>query len=468
MKLKPYSEYKDTGIPWIDMIPSHWACLPNRAIFREIKSQGHVDEPLLSVTIGRGVIRQADLLADTSKKDSSNLDKSKYKLVTYGDIAYNKMRAWQGAIGVSRYRGIVSPAYIVVRPRPSHKPEYFHFLMRTPAFATEAERWSYGITSDQWSLRPEHFKMIYCCVPPPEEQDLIVSFLRQVDRSISRFIHNKRRLIELLHQQKQVIINSAVTRGLNPDFRLKSSGIEWLGDVPEHWEVVPIKRAFSIMRYGTSKSAGDEGEFRVLTMGNIKDGDVHVRNCGRIDSVASELILEEGDLLFNRTNSQELVGKVGLFKGTRYDKVTIASYLVLMRVNDNAISEYMNYLLNSPDVLSFARQNAVPSLHQSNLNPTRYGRLLIPLPGKGEQELILKYIEENFIILNSTISHAQRQIDLIREYRTRLIADVVTGKVDVRAIPVEAIPEEESLEEFVQSEEIEEALDIEEAQHAND
>ena len=118
-KLKPYPSYKDSGTPWLGKIPSHWDCLPHRAIFEEIKDQGHINEPLLSVTISKGVIRQSDLLENSSKKDSSNLDKSKYKLVRPGDFAYNKMRCWQGAIGLSRYQGIVSPAYIVVRSRDS-------------------------------------------------------------------------------------------------------------------------------------------------------------------------------------------------------------------------------------------------------------------------------------------------------------------------------------------------------------
>lgn len=167
--LKPYPAYKDSGVPWLGQVPEHWDVLPNRAIFTEVKDRDRIDEQLLSVTISQGVIPQSELLSNSSKKDSSNEDKANYKLVRPGDIAYNKMRAWQGAVGVSRCRGIVSPAYIVVRPRGKHNARYFHYLLRTPAFAKEAERWSYGITSDQWSLRPEHFKMIYCSLPPEAE-----------------------------------------------------------------------------------------------------------------------------------------------------------------------------------------------------------------------------------------------------------------------------------------------------------
>jgi type I restriction enzyme, S subunit len=156
--LKPYPEYKDSGVPWLGQVPSHWDVLPNRALFVERKQQDCADEPLLSVTISHGVRPQADVLSESSKKDASNEDKTKYKLVLPGDLAYNKMRAWQGAIGVSSHRGIVSPAYVVHEARIGVLPTYVHYLFRTSGFAKEAERWSYGITSDQWSLRPEHLK----------------------------------------------------------------------------------------------------------------------------------------------------------------------------------------------------------------------------------------------------------------------------------------------------------------------
>ena len=147
--LKPYPEYKESGLPWLGQVPGNWSVLPNRALFAEVKDRNHPDEEMLSVTITRGIVRQKTLLAGSSKKDSSNIDKSAYKLVQPRDIAYNKMRAWQGAIGASDLRGIISPAYVVMRLREDDNlPRYFHHLYRTPQFAKEAERWSYGITSD--------------------------------------------------------------------------------------------------------------------------------------------------------------------------------------------------------------------------------------------------------------------------------------------------------------------------------
>ena len=213
--LQPYPAMKDSGVEWLGDVPEHWEVRPNRALFDEIKDRDCPDEQMLSVTIKKGVIRQAALLEDTSKKDSSNLDRSNYKLVLPGDIAYNKMRAWQGAVGVSDYRGIVSPAYIVQRPRPGVDSRFFHHLLRTPAFAKEAERWSYGITSDMWSLRPEHFKMIYGCLPPLQEQTTIAEYLDNATAGIDNSIDRTRREIELMREYRTRLIADVVTGKLD-------------------------------------------------------------------------------------------------------------------------------------------------------------------------------------------------------------------------------------------------------------
>ena len=243
LKLQPYLAYKPSGVEWLGDVPAHWSVVPTRAVFTEINDQDHPDEQMLSVTIAEGVIRQQELLVDTSKKDSSRLDKSAYKLVRAGDVAYNKMRAWQGAIGVSTYQGIVSPAYVVQRPRDGANPLYFHSLLRTPAFATEAERWSYGIVSDMWSLRPEHFKMIHCCLPPLAEQRAIARYLDHVENRIRRYVATKEKLIALLEEERQAIIHRAVTRGLDPNVLLKPSSVDCrLVDIPAHWDVTKITR----------------------------------------------------------------------------------------------------------------------------------------------------------------------------------------------------------------------------------
>ena len=286
----------------------------------------------------------------------------------------------------------------------------------------------------------KHFLEHRFPLPPLPEQRAIVRYLDHVDERIRRYVSAKERLIALLEEERQAVIHRAVTRGLDPNVRLKPSGVEWLGDVPAHWEVVPVKRAFLSMDYGISESASDSGTIPILTMGHVQDGRVIVPRDGGVESVSPHLLLQEGDLLFNRTNSQELVGKVGLFVG-HDSPVTFASYLVRLRPHRNHEPEFLNMVLNDAGFLSRARREAIPSLHQSNLNPTRYGRLHIALPSKEEQHIILCVLRGELATLTTAIRRARRQIELVREYRTRLIADVVTGKLDVRDATAE-LPEE--------------------------
>ena len=202
---------KPSGIPWIGDIPEHWETIPNRVLFVHINDRGYPDEQMLSITIDRGVVLQKDFLEDAQRKDISMLDKSTYKLVQPRDIAYNKMRAWQGAVGMSKYRGIVSPAYVVHRAKDRANPAYFHYLFRTSAFAAEAQRWSYGIASDMWSLRPQHFKRIYSCVPPLEEQAAIAEYLDDKVAKIDAAIAVTIRIIDQMRQYRKSLIHEVVT-----------------------------------------------------------------------------------------------------------------------------------------------------------------------------------------------------------------------------------------------------------------
>jgi type I restriction enzyme, S subunit len=434
MNLRPYPEYKESGVAWLGLIPAHWDCLPHRAIFNEVKEQGYDDEALLSVTISKGVIKQADLLANSSKKDSSNLDKSKYKLVEPGDIAYNKMRAWQGAVGVSRYRGIVSPAYVVVRSRRPDNPDYFHFLFRTPGFVKEAERWSYGITSDMWSLRPEHFKLIYSCIPSRSEQDAIVAFLRSFAAKVRRFIHNRQRLIEILNEQKQAIINRAVTRGLDPDAPLKPSGIEWLGDIPEHWETSALR-----LRYEQCLGKMvDEKRFTgvhatpYLRNIDVQWDTINVDNLPLIDIAPHErerFTVKQGDLLVCEGGD---VGRSAFWDG----QIPLCGFqkaLHRLRPKNSSVDypRFLFYSMFNEAKLGFfvanGSENTIAHLTGVKLRAHRFA-----FPPFEEQEKIAVYLNEALAHINRAISNAEREIALIREYRTRLISDVVTGKLDVR------------------------------------
>lgn len=457
--LKPYPAYKDPGVPWLREVPDHWKVVPNRAAFKEIKEKGHPNEEMLSVTITQGVIRQASLLSDTSKKDSSNEDKSKYKLVCPGDIAYNKMRAWQGAVGASNYRGIVSPAYIVVRPRENQNPRFFHYLFRTPAFTKEAERWSYGISSDQWSLRPEEFKQIYSCVPHLPEQTSIVRFLDYIDWRIRRYINANKRLITLLNEQKQCIIHQVVTRGLDPNVRLKPSGVEWLGDIPEHWEVRRLKWLV--------KNVNDQTNHKLPSDAYVALE--HVEGwTGRLTIPDREIVFDSQVKRFSPNDV--LFGKLRpyLAKVTRPQMkgVCVGEFFVLRIIDSRVLPEFIEHKLRSRQLIDLINSSTFGAkMPRADWNFV--GNVAISYPAnQEEQQRILTEIQNRTLEIQNVIDRSNCEIDLLREYRTRLIADVVTGKLDVREAAA-SLPEEaeqtEDIEELTDSEGMPEEVALEPA-----
>ncbi|HQU49488.1 MAG TPA: NADAR domain-containing protein, partial [Casimicrobiaceae bacterium] len=441
--VRSYAALKDSGVPWLGEVPEHWQILPNRAVFTEVKERGHPGADMLSVTITKGVIRQQALLEDTAKKDSSNLDKSAYKLVRPGDIAYNKMRAWQGAIGVSEYEGIVSPAYVVQRPREGAAPRYLHYLLRTPAFAKEAERWSYGITSDMWSLRPEHFKMIYSCLPPVLEQATIVRFLDHADRRIRRYIRAKQKLIKLLEEQKQALIHRAVTRGLDPNVRLKPSGVEWLGDVPEHWEVLPLRRRWSVTdcKHLTVPFVDNVDGIPLASVREVQSFELSLANAKRTTVDSFKSLIEggrqprKGDLIYCRNVS---VGAAAIVNTD--NPLAMGQDVCLIRSSAES-QRYLNYFLRSPAMQHQLALLLIGSTF-NRINVADIKALAIVVPPREEQDLIVDFLDVELAETSRAQTLATNEISHLREYRTRLIADVVTGKLDVREaaahLPVEA------------------------------
>jgi len=416
---------------WVGNIPKNWDILPNRAIFEEVKERGHPDEEMLSVTIKRGVILQKTLLSDSSKKDSSNQNRSAYKLVCPNDIAYNKMRAWQGSIGASNFQGIVSPAYVVMRLRKKYNPRYFHYLFRTPHFAKEAERWSYGITSDMWSLRPEHFKIIYTPLPPKAEQTAIVKFLDHATRKLNRAIRAKQKVIALLNEQKQVIIHRAVTRGLDPDVLLKPSGVPWLGDIPKHWEATSLRRYWQVVDCKHLTVPFFEESFPLASVVEVQSFYLNLSRCKKTSSDWYRVLIEggrkpkRGDIIYCRNVS---VG-ASAFVDTDLD-FAMGQDVCLIRSNTQN-QRFLNYLLRSQFMAHQLELLLVGSTFK-RINISDIKALLVLIPPIEEQEHICKHLDAATAEFNALITNTKRQITLLQEFRTRLIADVVTGKLDVR------------------------------------
>ncbi len=430
-KCRRYPAYKDSGIEWVGKIPAHWEVKRTKTVFRLIADhapEGN-EEELLSIYTDIGVRPRKELEPKGNKATTTD----SYFYVKKGDLIVNKLLAWMGAIGVSNYDGVTSPAYDILRKRNSStNTNYYHFLFRSGMYSSMFRSRSRGIMDMRLRLYFEEFGQISIPFPPLDEQSRIVAFLDRETAKIDTLIAKKERLIELLQEKRTALISHAVTKGLDASVPMKDSGVEWLGMVPAHWLVCHQKYLWKRCDYGISESLSGTGEIRVLTMGHIREGEIVVPELGCVNDVPPILFLEKHDLLFNRTNSLELVGKVGLFRGDREERICFASYLVRLRVNQKANAMYLNYLLNCPGFLRAAQSLALPSINQANLNATRYGNITVAVPTPDEQGCIMDYLDRETAKIDSLINLTQTTIDKLREYRTALISAAVTGKIDVR------------------------------------
>ncbi len=447
--LRPYPEYKDSGLPWLGRVPAHWEVRRNGRLFAQRNETGFGSLPILEISLRTGV-RVRDM--DDMKRKQVMSDREKYKRAVKGDIAYNMMRMWQGAVGVAPVDGLVSPAYVVARPYAEAEPRYFSYLFRTDVYKSEVDGYSRGIVKDRNRLYWEDFKRMPSCFPPPDEQKAIADYLDANAATVRRFIRNRRRLIEVLNEQKQVIINRAVTRGLDPDAPRRPSGIDWLGDVPEHWEVRRLK--FLVMNVNEQTATRRPDEVYVALE--------HVEGwTGRItlprDDVAFDSQVKRfraGDVLFGKLRPY-------LAKVTRPNVpgVCVGEFLVLRGTDETLLPEFLEQELRSKQVIDIINSSTFGA-KMPRANWTYIGNLgIVYPPTHREQSEILAEIGRQTASLQTAIDKAKREIDLIREYHTRLITDVVTGKLDVRHL---APPEPHPGDEVTGDEDMAEGIDDEE------
>lgn len=234
----PYPAYKPSGVEWLGSVPAHWEIVRLRSVLSKANRRNRPDLPLLSVVRNLGVI----LRDVTNMKENHNFipdNLSNYKVVMSGQFAMNKMKAWQGSYGVAQHDGIVSPAYFVFDLR-GVAGDYFHLAIRSESYVPFFAQASDGVRIGHWDLSRARMREIPFLVPPLTEQETIVQYLEHVKRRMDCYVNAKRKLIALLEEEKQAVVNQAVTRGLDPNVRLKSSGVEWLGDIPEHWETIRL------------------------------------------------------------------------------------------------------------------------------------------------------------------------------------------------------------------------------------
>lgn len=410
-KLKPYDKYQPVSYDYVAEVPEGWQLLPNIAVFEERIERGFIDEELLSVTIGKGVIRQTDV---DIKKDSSNEDKSKYKLIKVGDIAYNKMRMWQGALGYSNYQGISSPAYVILKPKMKINPKFFHYMFRTGLYTNYSKRFSYGIVDDQLSLRYTDFKRMYSIVPPLVTQNDIVSYLDRKTQQIQDFIKKKERLIELLEEERKEYIDNTIHEFDSTEVNRK-----------------PLKYLVKFISEQTNKKEESE---TYVALENIESW------TGKIDLSIGDDVFESSvkrfkntDILFNKLRPYLAKVIIPDFNG-----VCVGEILVL-RPSKEVLKQFLHYVLISRRFIDLVDSSTFGS-KMPRASWDFIGKIDVTYPlDQNVQEMIISKIKAKEASIFHLKEKIKFEINQIQEYRESLITQVVTGQLKVPTLTPEKV-----------------------------
>jgi type I restriction enzyme S subunit len=429
--LKPYPRMKDSGVPWLGRVPDHWRVERIKNLFREVDSRStDGSERLLSLRAARGLVDHVD--AGGRPIDAASL--IGFKRVSAGELVMNRMRAASGLFAVADKPGIVSPDYAVFRPvSAAANAALCVYLFKTPAMGAVFRAESKGLgTGEAGFLRlyTERFGPIAIPSPPSTEQVTVLRFIERADRLLRRFIATKQKLTAALSEQRQAVVEHAVLSGLSNGVRLRSTGNPWFPTVPAHWEFRPLKR---LLREVDDRSTSGTETLLSLRMhrGLVPHNDVSL-----VRIAASALVgfkrVSAGQVVMNRMRAA-----IGLFGLSPQAGLVSPDYAVFDTFG-SVCSEYLLYLLKSRAAGAAFRVESkglgTGSAGFMRLYTDRFGAIKVPLPPVSEQLAIVKHLAKATASVDSTIQCSVREVSLLRELRTRLICDVVTGKLDVREV----------------------------------
>ena len=447
--LKPYASYKESGLPWLGRVPGHWEARPAFGAFvpNSERNHGMKEKTVLSLSYGRIVIKPAEKLHGLVPESFET-----YQIVKPGDIVLRTTDLQNDhtslRVGIVRDRGIITSAYLALRTIPGVNPEFGFQLLNV--WDTSKAIYGYGSGLRQ-SLDFSHFKRMRVSIPPPDEQAAIVRFLDWVNGRLERAIRAKRKVIALLNEQKQAIIHRAVTRGIDPSVPLKPSGIPWLGDIPQHWEVRRLGHLIRLQTGFPFASTGfvqGESGTRLLRGINVTPSGIRwdeaVRWRRKPGDGLDEFALEVGDIALGM--DRPIIGS-GVRVATIRENDTpslLLQRVARLRPTDSLDAKFLLLLLRGRLFGDYIAP-IFTGISVPHLSPQQIKGFRVPLPSLKEQQHIVRHLKAETTGLEVVASRLEREIELLREYRTRLVADVVTGKLDVRAAAA-WLPDEAQME----------------------
>lgn len=418
MQLPRYASYKDSGVEWLGEIPEGWGVEKAKYIWRERNERSKTgEEQLLSVSQYYGVKPNLD-----QSRSESLID---YKVTEKEDLVINIMLAWLGALGTSSYEGLVSPSYAVYQPIAECNTKYLGFLYRTPAYLAEFARRSTGVVPSRWRMYTEDFGQVLTLLPHRAVQDRIVSFLDQKTAEIDEAIAKKQQLIALLQEQKSILINQAVTKGLNPDAPMKDSGVPWIGEIPAHWEVK--RNRFLFVETNERSPKGEETHLSMTQKyGLIPAAEVDIQTL-QSESYEGAKLCQKGDLVLNRLKAHLAVFSVSPCEG-----VISPDYSVFKLRDTENYSKYYEHLFKTKGYLSeFNRRVRGIVVGFYRLYSGDFYDIPSPVPPPEEQCKLLDHIEQLDRNTKSIVEHIEREVNTLQEFKITLISAAVTGKIKV-------------------------------------
>ena len=431
MSFPRYPEYKDSGVEWLGEVPTPWRLRPFWTLFRRTKRTGYVEEQLLSVYRDHGVVPKSSR-DDNNNKPSDDL--SPYQLVAPGDLAINKMKAWQGSVAISEHRGIVSPAYFVYEATHSENPRYLHYLFRSPRYITGYLSLSKGIRVNQWDLEPQDHSRMPVVLPSSAEQTAIATFLDRETAKIDALVAEQEKLIALLQEKRQAVISHAVTKGLDPNVPMKDSGVEWLGEVPGHWEVAALNYRYEVLLGKMLDEKRITGEHLAPYLRNVdvQWDCINTDELPQMDFEGNDIErygLRKGDLLVCEGGE---VGRAAIWTGA-LDECYYQKALHRLRPRRalGDASRFQYYLLNMAATLGiFTGGEGKATI--AHLTAETLRRYRFAYPPYAEQMRISDFLDAETVRFNALLTQARTAITLLQERRTALISAAVTGQIDVR------------------------------------
>ena len=431
--LKPYPHYKPSGVEWLGDVPAHWEVLRLKYLLSECSTRS-IDgsEQLLSVSQYTGVTerKQAEGKNEVDTRAESLVG---YKCVEANDLVVNIMLAWNGSLGISRFCGIVSPSYCVYRFKTDVQPWYFHFLLRSPTYKARIRAISTGIVESRLRMYTDDLYCLEVPLPPLAEQAAIVRYLDHTDGRIRRYLRSRERLIELLKEYRQAVIHETVTQGLDPDVPLKPSGVEWIGDIPAHWEVRRLKHWVRINEAMLPETTDPDFEFRYLEIGVVGTG-VLVEEPATIRFAhapsRARRIVKSGDTIISTVRTYL---KAVWFAEEVNDALICSTGFAVLTPRRATVPKFVSYAVQDHAFTDRVTAESVGIAYPA-IAESRFRSFHVCVPPLAEQTAIAAYLDKQTAAISAAMARAQREIDLLSEYRMRLIADVVTGQVDVREV----------------------------------